>query len=93
MKTIFAVAAATALLFTSAIAEEKAEVKPGTAPTETMSDAVPDMKGCADTAQVDTKAQGTEATENMGEAVPDMKSADATDCPETTGSTTKPAGG
>ena len=93
MKLLLAAAAATALMFTGAIAEEAAQpTTKGTEATGAMSDQVPDMKAkCPDAAQVDTKAAGTEATEQMSEAVPTMKP-DA-DCPETTGSTTKPAGG
>ena len=85
------IAAVVLLGCASAYAEEtKVDTKaPGTEATEAMSKEVPTMKGdCAKNAQVDTKAPGTEATEAMSKEVPTMKQADASDCVESSGSST-----
>ena len=50
------------------------------------------LLGCAsayaEETKVDTKAPGTEATEAMSKEVPTMKQADASDCVESSGSST-----
>lgn len=91
MRIVLAAAAASLLFLGGAIAEQKTEVKPGNAPTESVGDAVPTMKeGCPEThVQAEAQKQEHPPTEAVGEAVPEMKTADAgdtKDCP-------KPAGG
>jgi hypothetical protein len=53
-----------------------------------MGEQVPTMKGCPESAEVDTKAPGTEATEAMSDQVPTM-TADAGDCPSDNQAKTK----
>lgn len=60
-------------------------VKPGTGPTEAMTEATPTMTGeCVKAGAVDTKAPGTEATEATGKLVPAMKPDKDGKCPEGT---------
>jgi hypothetical protein len=55
------------------------KVNPGNEGTKAMGEQVPTMKGCPESAEVDSKAPGTQATEAMSDKVPTM-TADAGDC-------------
>jgi len=83
-KTAMIAAVALLALGQSGIAQQnppaETKVNPGNEGTQAVGEQVPTMKGCPESAEVDTKAPGTEATEAMSDEVPTM-TADAGDCP------------
>lgn len=91
-KTAMIAAIALLALGQSGIAQQnppaETKVNPGNEGTKAMGEQVPTMKGCPESAEVDTKAPGTEATEAMSDKVPTM-TADAGDCPSDNQAKTK----
>src|SRR3990172_9603417 len=80
MRTLSLATVLTAALVLPAMAEEaKTKIEPGTGPTSTMTDAVPQMKRDAEAIMEDgpDSAKPLPSSKAMGEAVPSMRPGDA----------------